>query len=389
MAIVSSEKLSYQYEANGRSEQPFAIKDISFEWEQGQFYAILGSAGSGKSTLLQHVNGIFQPTTGRLRVLDVTFEAGIKQKGLKPLRKRVGLVFQFPEQQLFADTVEQDLMFGPLQFGMSEQEARQAALEALRTVGLPEAVLTMNPFQLSGGQMRKAAIAAVLASNPDLLVLDEPTATLDPISRIELLDLLHRLTIEQGKTVAVVTHRLDEVLPVASHYMLMQAGRLVFQGIRTELLAQPLQLQDAGIVLPAALRLGQLIGERCREQLDVSGEKHSTGWKRALAAEKVARQTTERSSEHGVGADQSIFLLATQAEALPLTAKEWAERLIHLRQQELGSGRGVVDEDSGVNPYEQQLEQSADQGANVYYAVTGGSESAHHATHLPRGEEER
>ncbi|WP_084508987.1 ATP-binding cassette domain-containing protein [Paenibacillus assamensis] len=354
MAIVSSEKLSYQYVANGGSEPSFALKDISFEWEQGQFYAILGAAGSGKSTLLQHINGIFQPTTGRLRVLDMTFEAGIKQKGLKPLRKRVGLVFQFPEQQLFADTVEQDLMFGPLQFGMSEQEARQAAWGALRKVGLPEAVLTMNPFQLSGGQMRKAAIAAVLASNPDLLVLDEPTATLDPLSRTELLDLLHRLTVEQGKTVVVVTHRLDEVLPVASHYLLMKAGRIVFQGSRAELLAQPLQLQDAGVVLPAALRLGQLVGERCRGQ--------RCG-------------------------------LEVQGQEMPVTASEWAERLIEMsqmREQEQHGEQALsasVSREKLLQRY--QSKQSTEPEANVYYAVTGGSESAYRALHLPRGVEER
>ncbi|MCR8844666.1 ATP-binding cassette domain-containing protein [Paenibacillus sp. SC116] len=351
MAIVSSEKLGYQYVVNGGSDQSFALKDISFEWEQGKFYAILGAAGSGKSTLLQHLNGIFQPTAGQLRVLDVIFEAGVKRNGLKQLRKRVGLVFQFPEQQLFADTVEQDLMFGPLKFGMSEQKARQAAREALRTVGLPEAVLTMNPFQLSGGQMRKAAIAAVLASNPDLLVLDEPTATLDPLSRQELIQLLHRLTVEQGKTVAVVTHRLDEMLPFASDYMLMKAGRLVFQGSRAELLAQPLQLQDAGLVLPATLRLGQLVGERCRGQSRV---------------------------------------LETQGQELPITVKEWADRLIQMHQQNQDGGRAsVVHEDSSAKLHQQQQSaQSAERGANVYYAITGESESAKRSLCLLSEEDE-
>ncbi|TVX89582.1 ATP-binding cassette domain-containing protein [Paenibacillus agilis] len=357
MAIVSSEKLGYQYVVNGGSAQSFALKDISFEWEQGQFYAILGAAGSGKSTLLQHLNGILQPTVGRIRVLDVMFEAGVKQKGLKPLRKRVGLVFQFPEQQLFADTVEQDLMFGPLQFGMSEQEARQAAREALHTVGLPEAVLTMNPFQLSGGQMRKAAIAAVLASNPDLLVLDEPTATLDPLSRQELIQLLHRLTVEQGKTVVVVTHRLDEVLPAASHYMLMKAGRLVFQGSRAELLAQPLQLQDAGLALPAALRLRQLLDERCKERSSV---------------------------------------LEAKGQEVPITASEWAERLIEVRQIHQMRKR-EQDGEQALSPtvrstkllQQQQSEQSAELGANVYYAITRDSESAVRSLCVLKGEDER
>lgn len=254
MAIVRSEHLSYQY-GQHNIHQPLALNEVTFTLEQGLFTAVLGSTGSGKSTLMQHLNGIYQPTKGRLQVYDVTFEGGKKVKGLKPLRSRVGLVFQFPEQQLFEETLEKDLMFGPLQFGKSKEEAHAAAVQALHAVGLSEELLARSPFELSGGQMRKAAIATVLASDPDLLVLDEPTATLDPVSRYELLELLKRLSTEQGKTIVMVTHRLDEVLEAADRFILMKQGELTFQGTREEMLKDPSILQTAGIIMPETMQL--------------------------------------------------------------------------------------------------------------------------------------
>lgn len=268
MAIVHSEQLSYQY-GQHNVHQPLALNNVSFTLEQGLFTAVLGSTGSGKSTLMQHMNGIFQPTKGRLQVYDVTFEGGSKVKGLKPLRSRVGLVFQFPEQQLFEETLEKDLMFGPLQFGKSKEEAHEAAVQALHAVGLSEELLTRSPFELSGGQMRKAAIATVLASDPDLLVLDEPTATLDPVSRYELLAMLKRLSTERGKTIVMVTHRVDEVLEAADRFILMKQGELVFHGTREEMLDDCSILHEAGIIIPEtmqlALQMHQLTGTPYRE----------------------------------------------------------------------------------------------------------------------------
>lgn len=254
MAIVNCRQLHYQYR-DDEKERHYALQDVNLSLEAGQFYAILGSTGSGKSTLLQHFNGIYQPTEGAIQVLDVTFEAGKVKKGLRGLRSRVGLVFQFPEQQLFEETVEKDLMFGPIQFGKSNEEARRAAHKALHEVGLPEELLGRSPFELSGGQIRKVAIATVLASEPELLVLDEPTATLDPISRRELIELLQKLRQEEGRTVVMVTHRLDEVFAYADRFVLMKEGAVTFTGTREELLSAPECLAEAGIVEPAVMTL--------------------------------------------------------------------------------------------------------------------------------------
>ncbi|MCG7408128.1 ATP-binding cassette domain-containing protein [Paenibacillus sp. ACRRX] len=267
MAIVTCEQISYQYSKAG-SHQPLALIDVSLRLEQGKFYAILGATGSGKSTLLQHFNGIYQPTKGKLQVYDVVFAAGAKVKGLKPLRSRVGLVFQFPEQQLFEETVEKDLMFGPIQFGENEEQAREAAVAALRAVGLDETFMARSPFELSGGQMRKVAIATVLASNPELIVLDEPTATLDPVSRTELIALLKRLCEEQGRTIVMVTHRLDEVLTAADEFILMKQGTVTYAGTHADLMRSPHLLQAAGIVVPSEMKLAHEVSKRTGIMVD-------------------------------------------------------------------------------------------------------------------------
>lgn len=266
MAIVRGEQVSYQYPQNG-AQQPLALHHVNLEIKPGQFTVVLGATGSGKSTLMQHFNGLYQPTEGRLQVLDVVFEAGKRIKGLKPLRSRVGLVFQFPEHQLFEETLEKDMMFGPLQFGMSKSEAKAAVQEAMEAVGLPDHLLARSPFELSGGQMRKAAIATVLASRPEMLVLDEPTATLDPVSRRELIALLKHLCTKQGKTVVMVTHRLDEVLEQADQFIIMKQGTITFEGSRYELMDHAPLLHESGIVIPSAMKLALRIQKETGQPL--------------------------------------------------------------------------------------------------------------------------
>lgn len=197
------------------------------------------------------------PQEGCIRVYDCELTAARPDpKQLQQLRKRVGLVLQFPEQQLFEDTLANDLCFGPMNFGASKEEALAAARGALELVGLDESYLDRNPFGLSGGQQRKAAIATVLAANPDLLVLDEPTASLDQASRTELLRLLAGLCRDNNRTVVVVTHRLEEVLPYADDVVAMRAGRIAYHGeLEHTLLHCPERLEEAGIELPASVRL--------------------------------------------------------------------------------------------------------------------------------------
>lgn len=252
------------------------LDDLHLTIREGQFVAVLGAPGSGKTTLLQHLNGLLRPDTGAVEVMGFRLEGGMdstaasggddcgrrrrrgrKGKTVAPLglRRRVGLVFQFPEQQLFEETVERDLRFGPLNFGFGQTAAAEAARKAAREAGLDEELLGRSPFALSGGQMRKAAIAAVLAADPDVLALDEPASSLDQASREELMRLLHEWRRERGKTVVIVTHRLEEVLPYADEYVVLDAGKCIFQGDAAELLGQPQVLARAGADVPDSAAL--------------------------------------------------------------------------------------------------------------------------------------
>ncbi|AHV95322.1 ATP-binding cassette domain-containing protein [Paenibacillus sabinae] len=258
---IQLQQVSYTYSQQSLWRQA-ALHGIDFELPQGTMVGIAGATGSGKSTLLQLFNGILKPTEGTVSVLDITLRAGEKPPKLLPLRRRVGLVFQFPEQQMFAETVEKDLCFGPLNFGMSPDEARERARQAMLDMGLDLALLERNPFRLSGGQMRKAAIASVLAADPEIIVLDEPTASLDPVSRRELIGLLTRLCRERGRTVIIVTHRMDELLPHADRWIMLDQGRTAFQGGIRELAADPSLLTRCGLAVPDSLRYWRAVADR-------------------------------------------------------------------------------------------------------------------------------
>ena len=258
---IELQQVSYIYSDRSLWKQT-ALHNINLAIPQGSIVGIAGATGSGKSTLLQLFNGILKPTEGTVKVLDVTLRAGEKSPKLLPLRRRVGLVFQFPEQQMFEETVEKDLCFGPLNFGMTLEEAKERARKAMTDMGLDLALLDRNPFRLSGGQMRKAAIASVLAMDPEIVVLDEPTATLDPVSRAELISLLERLCREQGRTIIIVTHRMDELLPIADSWIVLKEGQAAFQGSAQELAADPSILERCGLVVPQSLRYWRAIADR-------------------------------------------------------------------------------------------------------------------------------
>lgn len=258
---IQLQQVSYTYADRSLWRQT-ALDGINLNIPSGSMVGIAGATGSGKSTLLQLFNGILKPTEGTVSVLDVTIRAGEKSPKLLPLRRRVGLVFQFPEQQMFEETVEKDLCFGPLNFGMSLEEAKERTRKAMTDMGLDLGLLERNPFRLSGGQMRKAAIASVLAMDPDIVVLDEPTATLDPISRAELIGLLERLCREQGRTIIIVTHRMDELLPYADRWVLLKEGELAFQGSSHELAADSDILERCGLTVPQSLRYWRAVADR-------------------------------------------------------------------------------------------------------------------------------
>lgn len=225
------------------------IKNVNLNVKKNSITAIIGHTGSGKSTLIQHINALMLPTRGRVIIDDFMITSNKSPKGLKELRKKVGFVFQFPEYQLFEDTVEKDIMFGPLNFGVDCDKAKENARIALKTVGLDESFLMKSPFDLSGGQKRRVAIAGILVMNPDILVLDEPTAGLDPQGTREMLQLFKSLN-EQGKTIIMVTHHMDHVLDYCDEVVLMNDGQVAYQGDVTDLFHQFDILEETGIKMP-------------------------------------------------------------------------------------------------------------------------------------------
>ena len=216
-----------------------ALKGVSLEIEKNDFVGIIGETGSGKSTLVQHFNALILPDSGEVRVDEYVLH-NKKNKDIKKLRKHVGLVFQFPEYQLFDETVEKDVAFGPKNFGLSEEEALEKAHQALLDVGLDKSYFERSPFDLSGGEKRRVAIAGILAINPDVLCLDEPTAGLDPEGKATIIKLIKKLHSE-GKTILLVTHDMEVVLNCCNKVFALNDGKIVYSGTPVELFNQDLE----------------------------------------------------------------------------------------------------------------------------------------------------
>ena len=241
------EHVSYVY-STGTAYEITALKDVSLEIPKGQFVGIIGHTGSGKSTLVQHFNGLIRPTSGH-----VYFQGrDIWEEGypLRELRFHVGLVFQYPEYQLFETDVIKDVCFGPKNQGLSEEEQMKRAREALRQVGIPEGLFEKSPFELSGGQKRRVAIAGVLAMNPDILVLDEPTAGLDPRGREEILSELDQLQKERGITVILVSHSMEDVAQHVDRIIAMNKGEVAFDGTPRQVFSHYKELETMGLAAP-------------------------------------------------------------------------------------------------------------------------------------------
>ena len=224
---ITFEKLGFTYQP-GTPLAFTALKDVSFTIAEHSYTAIVGHTGSGKSTLIQHLNGLLKPTTGTVRIGGQVITSATSNKDLNKLRRKVGYVFQFPEAQLFEETVLKDIEFAPLNFGYSPEEARQIAIEQAQAVQLPTDVWEKSPFELSGGQMRRVAIAGILAMKPEVLVLDEPTAGLDPKERVRLRELMANLA--KDKIILIATHVVSDVESVADGILLLRKGILVDNG---------------------------------------------------------------------------------------------------------------------------------------------------------------
>ena len=249
---IKLEEVSHQYHS-GTPMVKRVLHHIDISIEKGSFNCIIGHTGSGKSTLMQHLNALLLPATGKVIVPGGEISAGVKVKrtAIKKIRQNVGLVFQFPEYQLFETTVLKDIMFGPKNYGASNEKAEVAAKKAAKIVGIDESLLEKSPFELSGGQMRRVAIAGILAMNPEVIVLDEPTAGLDPRGQKEILDIFASLQ-KQGKTIIVATHDMDMVAKYADHVIVLCAGEKLLEGSPSEVFSQDEMIKKAGIYLPTA-----------------------------------------------------------------------------------------------------------------------------------------
>lgn len=225
-----------------------ALDNISLQIPDGQFVGIIGHTGSGKSTLIQHFNGLIRPTSGQ--VLFDGEDIWAEKYDRRRLRSQVGLVFQYPEHQLFETDVLTDVCFGPKNLGCSEEECKERALEALRQVGLKEKYYHMSPFDLSGGQKRRVAIAGVLAMNPKMLVLDEPTAGLDPKGRDDILDKVKELHETRGISIAIVSHSMEDMAKYVERIIVMNHGHMPFDGTPREVFSHYLELEKIGLAAP-------------------------------------------------------------------------------------------------------------------------------------------
>ena len=259
MSIVI-EHLNYVYMSGGPYET-HALRDVNLTIGDGEFIGLIGHTGSGKSTLVQHLNGLLMPTSGRIFVdgLDLADKATDR----RAIRQRVGLVFQYPENQLFEETVEKDIAFGPKNLGLSEEEIARRVKDAMRRVALDyETLHERSVFELSGGQMRRVAIAGVLAMEPQVLVLDEPCAGLDPRGREEILGLIKKLHEEAGTTIVMVSHSMDDVASLAERVIVMNHGEIAMDGAPRDVFSRGEALREMGLDVPQAVELAQKLRER-------------------------------------------------------------------------------------------------------------------------------
>ena len=254
------DNVSYTYQ-EGTPFASAALSDVSLTIEDGSYTAIIGHTGSGKSTILQLLNGLLVPTEGSVRVFDTLITSTSVNKQIRQIRKQVGLVFQFAENQIFEETVLKDVAFGPQNFGVSVEVAEAIAREKLALVGIDESLFERSPFELSGGQMRRVAIAGILAMEPKILVLDEPTAGLDPIGRKELMTLFKKLH-QDGIAIVLVTHLMDDVAEFADQVYVMEKGKLVKSG-KPSLVFQNVEfMEKIQLGVPKITRFAQRLANR-------------------------------------------------------------------------------------------------------------------------------
>ena len=257
---IALENVSFTYQ-EGTPLASTALSDVSLTIEDGSYTALIGHTGSGKSTILQLLNGLLVPSQGSVRVFDTLITSTSKNKDIRQIRKQVGLVFQFAENQIFEETVLKDVAFGPQNFGVSEEDAEQIAREKLALVGIDESLFNRSPFELSGGQMRRVAIAGILAMEPAILVLDEPTAGLDPLGRKELMNLFKKLH-QSGMTIVLVTHLMNDVAEYANQVYVMEKGCLVKGGKPSDVFQDVVFMEEVQLGVPKITAFCKRLADR-------------------------------------------------------------------------------------------------------------------------------
>lgn len=257
---ITVENLTYTY-SKGLPNETRALEDVSFQLEPGEFAAVIGHTGSGKSTLMQQLNGLLRPDSGKITVGEVCITDPSTK--MTEVRRKVGLVFQYPEYQLFEETVAKDVAFGPKQVGMTGEKLDRVVEESIRLTGLDyEEVKERSPFELSGGQKRRVAIAGVLAMKPEILILDEPTAGLDPSAHRDVLKLIRRIHRQERMTILLVSHNMGDIAELADRVLVMNRGKLVMNGTPAEVFSRGEPLWEMGLGLPPATEFMERLKDR-------------------------------------------------------------------------------------------------------------------------------
>lgn len=254
--------------SEGLPHESMALEDVSFTAKDGQLVGLIGHTGSGKSTLVQHLNGLLKPKRGSIIVngTDITDEKVV----MRDIRRKIGLVFQYPEYQLFEETVAKDVAFGPANLGLSQEEIDERVRESIEMVGLDyDKVKNVSPFDLSGGQKRRAAIAGVIAMKPDVLILDEPTAGLNPKAHADILNMVEKIHESQKNIIFLVSHNMDDIARMSDKVLVMNRGKLVMDGTPAEVFARDRELKEMGLALPSSM---EIISKLRGNGFDISAE---------------------------------------------------------------------------------------------------------------------